>query len=866
MESYQKEDLKKANIGKIRNASKAAALIRKEIGKVFFGQEKVVNALIRALLCNGHVLVEGVPGIAKTLLIKTLAKVSGCSFKRVQFTADLLPNDIVGMTTYNPQKGFEIIKGPIFANFIIADEINRSPPKCVLGDTPIIMKNGEISDIKTIIEKYGGKEMYSEKNECWIAPKIPLELLSFDYTSGKIRPQEVKYLYKQKTSAPYNDVFLKSGRKIKTSSVHPFFTLRDGNVETINAGELVEGDCVLVPRRLFVEGDNFLEYKKEFLDKSESVSREITRRKELFSKFMDCKIRGLKFSQIKIELNITDKKDVNILRSFASRKPGYLDYSEDCFFSESKQFGQVSSVRQPKEITKEFAHFMAFLIAEGSVNKSYFYVSMKDKMMLEHFIKITESIFSLKIRLLYDKKREIYRVAFRSNALIDLLKALDYEPHHLAGDKSIPSFILRAKDEIIKEFLKVYYECDGCVSRDCIKVTTKSEKIANALSYLLLRMGFVAKIGKDLSKTRAGNYSYEGYFYNLRLYGGDLNNFSNKIDFFSLEKGVKLHNLVKNLRGIKTDLIPGMHSLIRNLRKSKGISHRDFNALTGLYAHNMENPKNAMMLSRSKLSEIAGIFGEENILSKLINGDFYCDFVRENKIVKPDKDYWLYDFSMKDTHSFIAGFGGIISHNTQSAMIEAMQERQVTIGVSTFHLPNPFFVMANENPIETEGVYSLPEAQIDRFLFKILMEYPDEESEKRVMEENATFKKFEDYGVESIVSPEKIILMQQLTHEVYLDPKIKNYILKIVKKTRDKDFEYGSYIELGCSPRASISLYISAKAEALMNGRNFVIPSDVKSVVKDVLRHRIILSYKSRSDKVTAEKIIDEILREVHAP
>ena len=203
---------------------------------------------------------------------------------------------------------------------------------------------------------------------------------------------------------------------------------------------------------------------------------------------------------------------------------------------------------------------------------------------------------------------------------------------------------------------------------------------------------------------------------------------------------------------------------------------------------------------------------------------------------------------------------------TQSSLIEAMQERQVTIGKTTFHLPNPFFVMANQNPIETEGVYALPEAQIDRFLFKILVQYPTAEHEIRVMEDNATFKKFEDFGIKTIVSPASILALQNLTHEVYLDKKIKDYILAIVQKTRSKDFEYGKYIELGCSPRASIALYISAKSEALINGRNFVIPADVKKVVKDVLRHRLILSYKSRADKVTPEMIIDEIIKNVIVP
>ena len=197
---------------------------------------------------------------------------------------------------------------------------------------------------------------------------------------------------------------------------------------------------------------------------------------------------------------------------------------------------------------------------------------------------------------------------------------------------------------------------------------------------------------------------------------------------------------------------------------------------------------------------------------------------------------------------------------TQSAFIEAMQENQVTIGKKTYPLPSPFFVMATQNPIENEGVYFLPEAQIDRFLFKVILSYPDEENEKKVMGANMTTKDFASYNLKPIISPEVILEMQDLVHEVYLDERIKDYILKIVKATRDSDSEFAEYIDTGASPRASIFLYLAAKAEALMNGRNFVIPQDVKNVAFDVLRHRVLLNYRARVDKLTSEKIISEIL------
>jgi MoxR-like ATPase len=200
---------------------------------------------------------------------------------------------------------------------------------------------------------------------------------------------------------------------------------------------------------------------------------------------------------------------------------------------------------------------------------------------------------------------------------------------------------------------------------------------------------------------------------------------------------------------------------------------------------------------------------------------------------------------------------------TQSALLEAMQEKQVTIGKTTFKLPIPFFVMASENPIETSGVYPLPEAQIDRFLFKIIMGYPNIDDEERIMEDNATLSKFEDFHITSITNPGEIIKMQEITKRVYLSEKIRKYILKIIAATREKKFEYGKYIEWGASPRASIGMFIASKARALMNGRNFVIPRDVRDVAYYVLRHRIILSYKARVEGVNPDKVIGGILNSI---
>ena len=201
---------------------------------------------------------------------------------------------------------------------------------------------------------------------------------------------------------------------------------------------------------------------------------------------------------------------------------------------------------------------------------------------------------------------------------------------------------------------------------------------------------------------------------------------------------------------------------------------------------------------------------------------------------------------------------------TQSALIEAMQEKQVTIAKETFKLPLPFFVMANNNPIETSGVYDLPEAQIDRFLFKLLIEYPPNKEEKKIMETNITLKKFEDFNIKPVLSPQKIIDMQRITKGIYMDDKVKDYIVRIIDKTRKKDFKNSQYIEWGGSPRASIGLFIASKAWALMNGRDYVVPEDIKEIAHYVLRHRIILSYKAGAERINSDDVIDEILRKVN--
>ncbi len=203
----------------------------------------------------------------------------------------------------------------------------------------------------------------------------------------------------------------------------------------------------------------------------------------------------------------------------------------------------------------------------------------------------------------------------------------------------------------------------------------------------------------------------------------------------------------------------------------------------------------------------------------------------------------------------------------QSALLEAMQERQVTIGKETFKLPVPFLVMATQNPIEQEGTYPLPEAQVDRFMLKVIIGYPELSEEKRIIRQNITGEKIE---VKPLLKPEDIVEARKVVREVYIDEKIEQYIADIVFATRFPE-KYGmkemkDYISFGASPRASINLALAARAYAFIKRRGYVIPEDVRAVAHDVLRHRIGLSYEAEANNLTTDEIVSRILNSVEVP
>ena len=203
----------------------------------------------------------------------------------------------------------------------------------------------------------------------------------------------------------------------------------------------------------------------------------------------------------------------------------------------------------------------------------------------------------------------------------------------------------------------------------------------------------------------------------------------------------------------------------------------------------------------------------------------------------------------------------------QSALLEAMQERQVSIGEDTLALPSPFLVLATQNPIEQEGTYPLPEAQLDRFMLKIKIDYPTKEQERLILDRMATTE--QKFDVKPVISPADISEVRSVVDEIYIDEKIKDYIVDIVCATRDPqkyNIDLGNFISYGASPRATIYLTVAAKAQAFIQQRGYVTPQDVKSIGMDVLRHRVIVSYEAEAEDKTSEDVIKTIFDNIEVP
>ena len=323
----------------------------------------------------------------------------------------------------------------------------------------------------------------------------------------------------------------------------------------------------------------------------------------------------------------------------------------------------------------------------------------------------------------------------------------------------------------------------------------------------------------------------------------------------------ELNEMIERQSGFITNLQAGMDQVI------VGQKHLVESLLIGLLADGhvlLEGvPGLAKTLAIKTLSSlIEADFSRIQFTPDLLPADVIGTMVysQKDEAFKPNKGPVFANFVLADEINRAPA-------KVQSALLESMQERQVTIGKETFALPSPFLVLATQNPIEQEGTYPLPEAQVDRFMLKVVIGYPELSEEKRIIRQNITGEKT---TVRPIMKPEEIIEARKVVRQVYLDEKIEQYIVDIVFATRYPE-KYGlkelkDMIAFGGSPRASINLALAARAYAFIKRRGYVIPEDVRAVAHDVLRHRVGLSYEAEASNITADEIVSQILNRVEVP
>ncbi len=323
----------------------------------------------------------------------------------------------------------------------------------------------------------------------------------------------------------------------------------------------------------------------------------------------------------------------------------------------------------------------------------------------------------------------------------------------------------------------------------------------------------------------------------------------------------ELNEMIEKQSGFLTNLITGMDQVI------VGQKHLVESLLIGLLADGhvlLEGlPGLAKTLAIKTLSELIDAdFSRIQFTPDLLPADVIGTMVysQKDEEFKPKRGPIFANFVLADEINRAPA-------KVQSALLEAMQERQVTIGKDTFKLPSPFLVLATQNPIEQEGTYPLPEAQVDRFMLKVVIGYPDLSEEKKIIRQNITGEKI---AVKPVLKPEEIIEARKVVRQVYIDEKIEQYIADIVFATRYPD-KYGmkdmkDMISFGASPRASINLALAARAYAFIKRRGYVIPEDVRAVAHDVLRHRIGLSYEAEASNMNTDEIVSLILNRVEVP
>ncbi|MBI4148228.1 AAA family ATPase [Candidatus Woesearchaeota archaeon] len=818
-----------------------------EVRKVIVGQDEMIHQMTVALLTNSHALLEGYPGLAKTLAVRTVSEVLDLKFSRIQNTPDLMPSDITGTyiieETSGGKRQFKFQPGPIFANIVLADEINRATPKTqsamleamqekqvtvgnstfkleepffVLATMNPIEQEGSLAlDEPVFVNgelKTGSELLAAVEDRCIAENKKGTKLYDIDAwtlslnTSGKLEKQKC-LLY----TLPYQDEFIvlttRTGRKLKVTKNHPFLVNENGIILWKKAEELTKQDYVINPARLpVVEQKNIVSHE-------EAIAL---------------------MSQMPL--------------------PNDIPFDED------------------------FAFWIAFLLSDGAIGEKYVEAVQKNyPEALDRFVAISKkygfcpSVFT---------NRGCRYARIYSKPLVEYL----HIRFGVTGgkDKEIPSWFLSFPAKLNKEFLRTFISLESSLRDNRIVFTQKSVRNVNVIMHMLLREGI-------LSWPR-----HDGRIFRLKIQGEDFIRFLKQIGWVSQERIQKIGLHRKTRSSFR--VVPVLRRVILKLVERLGIN--SFHTLKGRqsitsrpwYGSYKGIKEGEVVMSVDALREFVKDIKKELETRKLPN---FFETLKSNprqfaaKIGVPMTDItehlrisrnqvWsLYD-SGNPSH------GGQITQFLQGQHTQCIQEAEQQLKYCEALLSEDIYydqitslecVPSNgmafgltvpklQNYIAGFGgcginhnTYPLPEAQADRFLLKIRAGYPNAEDELKIVDLYA--EELKKQPLRKVLNAESLLYLQKLTRQVPVATDIKKYAVGIITATRNKK----DLIEYGASPRASIGLVLAAKARALMEGRKYVSKDDINKMAYPILRHRIILSFEAERQNLHEDDVIKQLLK-----
>lgn len=835
--------------------------ISKEFSKVIIGKQDVLKLLVVTLLASGHALIEGVPGIAKTLIAKVFAQTLGLSFKRIQFTPDMIPSDILGLFVYNQKsQEFSFRKGPVFANLVLADEINRGTPKVqssllevmqerqvtiegitqhvpepfivIATQNPIehegslalsepVFVNGSLETGKELLQKFGGNCIAEDGRGIRL-----YDIRGWTYalnTSGKIERKKC-LLY----SVPYADSMLtittRTGRKVTVTKNHPFLVNEKGIIRWKKARELREGDYLVQPARI-----------------PEIPPVSIMGHEEALSKM--------------------------------SQKP----------------------VPTEIPIDEDLVFWIAFVLSGGSMGEKRIEVVQKNyPSALDRFVEITRRYGFLP----HVFTRLGCRYArFYSKPFVEYLK-IRFGVQGGRG-KEIPSWFIGLPQNLNLEFLRTFISLESSLRDNRIVLTQKSARNINTISYMLLREGILSWV------------RYDGRVFRLKIQGSDAVRFLKTIGWIEPERTSEI-DLERNVKSVFR-VVPVHRELLVSLVKLLGInsfhtlkgrrkitgrdwygsyknvkySRREVLTVEGLrkmvedvrgeilarkssgFIRQLdENPRMFAASIGLPITEIAGQLG--------ISRNQVWSFYKKRRCTEAKKieGFLLDQYSLRvaQAEKILGYFEDLLSEDVFYDRIKAIDEKNsdgYAFGLTVPILQN--YVAGFGGCGFNHNTYPLPEAQLDRFMCRIIVDYPDHLEGVRILESSPE-RESVLAGIRSRASTTDVLeAINAIRSQVHVDKDIMDYIVAVVEATR-KDT---SRLILGASPRASVQLLDSSKVLTAIQGRSFVIPDDVKELCFPLLNHRVILrpdylieslQAGERSSHSKIRKVVDDALTEILPP